>query len=163
MTVTEIVKAVGLPVKVLAGIALAAGCLLVAPDSVLSGLKLNDLMLDYGGYVGGAFILSLGVTVTSLGAQLFTALQPAFSEYRNNKKKEKYLQDLSDYEKHILKNYIEHNAKTQDIDGFNGDIVSLKKHDILYRARGAGLYESAQYNIDLHVKAYLEKNQHLLD
>jgi len=152
------------PPRIIAAITIAAGIIALAPNALLTSLKIDAAVAVIGPYIGITFILGCSLLLTSVVATVYSAVHTKYLHMRVAAIRNKYLHDLTVAEKSILRYYISQGTKTQRLPVECGEVQGLEVSRIIARvstiSRGGTEFD---YNIQPWAWKYLQQNQHLIE
>jgi len=161
--IDAIAKILQLAPRYLAVIAIACGVYLFAPAEWIAKIGLDNLDEKYRPYIGGAFLISTGVTIVGV-ASWIGVFGFAFARAGGIKRKAiKRLHSLTENEKQILRFYIAKQTKSNTLRFDDGVVQGLVSANIIYRSTDFGnMVEGFSYNIQDFAWERLNENPNLL-
>ena len=165
---SAITKFLELTPRYLAVVAFAIGVILFGSPETVKALGLADVAQNYRPWLGGAFLLSTGMTIASWltfagGRCIVPWITKQITAYRCKKHIAKRLGALTEDEKKILRFYISKKTRTNRLKSDDGVVNGLADEGIIYRAASMGnLEEGFDYNITDTAWAHLNEHEGLL-
>ena len=153
-----------LPQKVLWALLIINGLILWGPPGFLEALGLQPFINEYRNYLGVAFLLLLAATLPYPWEMGWNKGKKVWNEKRVTKLRIEQLQNLTPQEKAVLRDYIDKDSKSQELDAIDGVTVSLKQSQIIYQAANLSKWDTHfAFNIQPWAWNYLKKNRDVLD
>jgi Super-infection exclusion protein B len=145
-------------------IALASGIALFSPEQWIKAMGIAEFRDEYRSLLGGAFLFSGCTVATRLVFASGSFLRQRFVWWRNEKRLQEGLRNLTPDEKAYLLPFIKDQVasrKFREEDGIKGSLVHKT---ILVRASQMGsLLEGFDFALQPWAREYLEKHPELLD
>lgn len=152
------------PPRIIAAITIAAGIIVLAPDAMLTKLKIDAAVAAVGPYIGIVLILGCSLLVTRAAASVCAAVHKRYLRMRVAAIRKKYLHERAADEKAILRYDISRGTKTQRLPLECGEVSGLEAQRVIARAstisHGGTDFD---YNIQPWAWEYLQQNPHLIE
>ena len=149
-----------LPVSFLVSIAMVLGLILFSSAEIANTLSVDEFRMKYRAYLGPAFL----VTVFLLFSRLCSIGARKYRGWRNLKRTQKLLHQLTPEEKGYLIPYIQDKMNTVYARLDDGIMSGLQMKRIVTLACSVGYYNDVNpFNLQPWARNYLERNPHLLD
>jgi Super-infection exclusion protein B len=158
----QIVEAFKLGPYVFFAVALASGAVLFGSPEFAKRLGVDSVLAAQRVWVGGTFLLSSTLFVSSIAARFWKTLSPILVERWNNRQRIKTLLAITAQERDILAEYVRANTSTRYYPPNDGVIGGLVGKGILYRSSNIGSMDSFPYNVQPWAWKYLERNAALV-
>ncbi len=149
-----------LPVSFLVSIAMVLGLILFSSAEIANTLSVDEFRMKYRAYLGPAFL----VTVFLLFSRLCSIGARKYRGWRNLKRTQKLLHQLTPEEKGYLVPYILGQTNTIHARLDDGIIGGLLMKRVVFRVGDVGYLNGENpFNLQPWARNYLEQNPHLLD
>lgn len=135
---SRFIEGLKLPTKTIFALCIAAGLLLFPPDNFLKVLGLDSLVNANRPYIGGLFVLTLCLLMTSALVALAGFAKPWVVQALWIRQHSKRLQCLTPEEKEILAHYIQNQTRSQALDYKSGTVNALVREKIIVLGSSVG-------------------------
>ena len=161
---SKLIEGLKLPTKTIFALCIAAGLLLFPPDNFLKILGLDSLVNANRPYIGGLFVVTLCLLMTSALVTFAEFVKPWIVQALWIRQHRKRLQCLTPEEKEILAYYIQNQTRSQTLDYRSGTVNALTREKII--VIGSGVGHPGGFDFDYVIQPwaweYLNENTHLL-
>lgn len=144
-----------LPPRILSALVIASGVIIFAPFNVLEKLYVINFKEKYGFYIGLTFIISISILAVYLVIKLAKYVYDKYRDRINNKKRLKYLRELSLDEKHLIHEMIFCNGHTMELPPNNGMVIKLQNFFIISPAGTTHLVDAYDIRIPFFVQPWV--------
>ena len=151
--VEKLISGLKLSPYIFFGLAIATGIVLFSPAATVATLGVRPLVDGYRVWIGGVFILSASIFVSSVAAKLPKIIGQHFQEWWNLRKARQSLLELSDPERSLLAQYVRKNTTTLSFAISDGIVGGLVGKTMLYRASNVG--HPGSYSFDYNVQPWV--------
>jgi hypothetical protein len=157
MNIIKLEDWIKLPPRYLLPLAVASALLLWTPVSTLLGLE--KLINEYHQWIGIIFLISVAL----LASSFLLFIWEKINLHLANKRRLERLSKLCPNEKQILRNYLQLNTRSQQLDIRSGVVMELALEGIIHQAAELGsLNGGLAFNIDPVVWEHIKHHPHLV-
>ena len=164
MNLANVISALKLPTRVVAGIALASFVLLLLPEGFLEWLGISPSYDQYRGFVGVACILCVALTIVGLAVSAGAPFVRWWTDRTYLRRARRRLHELSAEEKELLSLYFLKHTRSLALSPKDGTAMGLVKEGVLFVASERYYDPIALHSVNIQPWAwsYLDKRQALL-
>lgn len=134
MDPSKLIEGLKLPPRIILGIVIFLGLILLGPDALIAQIGLIELRDQLRPWIGAAFVLAVSLLSVHVFAPVSKSLAAAITRRRLGGAIAKRLRKLTPDEKLVLRAYVENETRTRYWGIDNGVIRGLESTGILYRA-----------------------------
>lgn len=164
MDLSKLIEWVKLKPRHFFTLAFATGVVLFAPGQAIDRLGMTEFVADYRGWMGLAFLVSFAAWLSYGISHVSSAILFRLGLWRSVRAGREYLKVLSPPEREILRQFIQGDTKTVNLDLASGDHHQLELNNVIYRPRSVSQRLTYfDYNIQPWAWDYLRKHPGLLD
>jgi len=164
MDYSKVLDSLKLTPRVLLGVALGTGFLIVAPVRLVTTLGMSALLTSYRGWIGGAFVISSALLLGHGVSAISAFIARRWTEHLKLKRMQRALEKLSPPEQAVLAEYFTNGTTTRHFEISDGIVNGLVVKRILYRSSNIASYFTAfPFNVQPWVWEYLREHPSLID
>jgi hypothetical protein len=153
----ELINFLKLPPNILSALVLASGFIIFAPAKVLEKLYFIDFKEAYGFYVGLVFIVSISILFVYIVIKPAKYLYDKRRDIRISENQLKYLRQLSNHEKHLIRQMLSYPDYTMELPTNNGMVIKLQSSFVISPAGTTHLVDAYDMRIPFLVQPWVVK------
>jgi len=153
----ELISFLKLPPSILSALVLASGFIIFAPSKVLEKLYFIDFKETYGFYIGLVFIVSISILFVYLVTKPVKYSYDKHREIRIRKNELKYLRELSNDEKHLIRQMLSYPGYTMELSANNGMVIKLQSSFVISPAGTTHVVDAYDMKLPFYVQPWVVK------